>query len=171
MATGDIIASFEPYESRPTSTNYAWRDELTNLTPVLVYDASTLYTAVFARAMPSNYSGVTGITVLINWTSRTGTTGNVVWKVQFQRLVPGTTAIGTDTFDTADAQTVIAAAPGTAGLTAGIMVQSTITFTTSQAAAIVKGDIFLVSVIRDAANASDTMSGDALLQSIILKDT
>lgn len=104
-----------------------------------------------------------GLTVTIGWRS-VSTSGNVRWTVGFERLNDGV-SLASDSYDTV--QVVVDAAKGTANQ----MNYATIAFTNSQIDGLQDGEFFRIIVSRDANDASDTMSGDARLYFVHIKET
>ena len=91
--------------------------------------------------------------------------GNVVWRAQIEAVSDGDALnlASATSFDTANSSGAIAV-PGTAGY----IKQCTITLTNADG--IVAADYYRISIDRDAANASDTASGDAYLLAFELRD-
>lgn len=121
---------------------------------LLGFNDTTLNSAYWIGTLPPQYLSTDTLSVRVSWAAATATTGNVVWLVAIERLDTGTD-IDADSFATA--QTATTATLGTSGFTQ----RTTITFTNAQADTIVAGEPFRIRVQRDAANASDTMTGDA----------
>jgi hypothetical protein len=180
MASGDTLIVFTPHANEPPATNFATID-LRNGHMVLDFDNTTNESALFGAVLPRNYAGG-GITVAILWMGGSAgllrdaisggdvitplATGNVKWNAAFERHQLGTDDLDTDSF--AAAQTVTSAAPATDG-----SVQSaSIPFTNgAQIDSLAVGESFRLKVTRDAADAGDTMSGDAELLRVELRET
>lgn len=164
MATGQKLCAWGAAANEPTASNFAQLDT-SNSQPVLLFDPSTNWDAVFSDSLPANYSSG-GITVRLYWTSATATSNNCVWNVAFERNLAGTDAIVTDSF--ASAQTVTSASPGTAGL----YQHADITFTDgAQIDSIAVNERFRIKVTRNAASGGDTMAGNAVLLHVMMKET
>lgn len=162
MASGQKLASFTAQHNQPPATNFALVDTSNNQ-PILVFDATTNWDAVFADSLPGNYSGG-GLTCTIVWTSASATTNSTIWNLAIERNQDGTDQSTSDSFATA--QTVTATAPGTAGL----YTYSTITFTAgAQMDSIAAGERYRMKLTRDAA--TDTMAGNAYVFVVIVKET
>lgn len=132
--------------------------------PVLAYDSSTDETVDFIGVMPRNYAGG-GLTLTLYWES-TQTTGNVVWNAAFRRI--NDDAVDTDTSHNYDYNAVTA----TTASAAGEVDYATITFTNgSDMDSLAVGELFVLRITRDADNASDTLTGDAFLVAIEIKET
>jgi len=174
MASGDTLCVFTPHSNEPPTTNFATLD-LRNSHLVLDFDNTIAESALFGGILPRNYAGG-GITVTVLWmaggvalvhdVTTPFATGNVKWNAAFERHQVGTDDLDTDSFATA--QTATGAAPGTDG-----SVQSTsIPFTNgAQIDSLAVGESFRLKVTRDAADAGDTMTGDAELLRVELRET
>jgi len=164
MASGDTLGFFTPYCNEPTTSNFATLD-LRNSHPCLDFDASTNESAVFTGFLPSGYAGG-GLTITIIWAATSATTGNVVWLASIERLEDEGTDTDADSF--AATQTVTSAAPGTSGA----LQYSNITFTNgTQIDSLVVNEMYRIKITRDAANVSDTMTGDAELFGVRIRET
>ena len=159
MASGDTLLFFTPRSNHPPATNPATPDERGGVA-VLDFDASTNEEATFIGVMPQHYAGG-GLTVHLQWAMTSATTGDVDWDIKLQRH----TDILGDSYAAAqssDNNTV----PGTAG----DVDTTSIAFTSgAQMDSVVAGDVFRMSVIRDAS--SDTATGDAELISVEIRET
>jgi hypothetical protein len=180
MASGDTLCVFTPHANEPPATNFATID-LRNGHMVLDFDGGTAESALFGGILPRNYAGG-GITVTLLWMGGSAAllrdaiaggdiitplaTGNVKWNAAFERHQVATDDLDTDSFATA--QTVTSAAPATDG-----SVQSaSIPFTNgAQIDSLAVGESFRLKVTRDAADAGDTMTGDAELLRVELRET
>lgn len=162
--SGQTLCRFKPQNNEPPSTAYATLD-LRNVHPVLDFDAATDEEAVFTDILPASYGGG-GLTVVILWAATSATSGNCIWDAQFDRLADGGQDIDSAGF--AAVQSVTAATSGTSG----ILTYSSITFTSGAAMdSLAAGELFRLKVRRDANNASDTMTGDAELRAVLVKET
>lgn len=164
MASGDTLLIFTPLANEPPASNYATLDTR-NSHPVLDFDAGTDESAVFAAVLPRNYAGG-GITAYLHWAATSATSGDCVWNAAFERIGEGSQDIDSDGF--ASAQAVTATAPGASG---NVDIAA-IAFTDgAQIDSIAVGESFRLKITRDADNGSDTMTGDAELVAIELKET
>lgn len=111
--------------------------------------------ALFFRFRASDYAGG-NLTVELDWYPLTATSGNVMWGVQIAAITPNADTQNVETDALATVATVTAAALGTKRLS-----RSTITVTSLDALA--DEDNLVLRVSRVAANAADTMTGDAVL--------
>jgi hypothetical protein len=164
MAAGESLCVFTPLDNQPPASNYATLDTR-NSHAVLDYDAATDEDAVFAGVLPRHYAGG-GLTVTIYWAASSATSGNCVWNAQIERLEDEGTDTDADSF--ASAQAATAAAPATSGA----LQYTTIAFTSgAQMDSLAAGEAFRLKVTRDANNASDTMTGDAELFRVEVRET
>lgn len=161
MASGDTLLILNPLGSSHPASNFATLD-LRNNHPVLDFDASTDETIYFEVRMPRHYDGG-GITVALTWMASSATSGDVVWNVDIERE---NTDLDSDSFAGVNAAT------GTANGTSGIVTSTEITFTDgADMDSVAAGEPFRLAVIRDADNGSDTMTGDAELLSVEVRET
>lgn len=163
MASGDTLLTFTPLANQPPASTYATLDTR-NSHPVLDFDAAADEVAIFGDVLPRHYSGG-GLTVTLIWLATSATSGNVVWSVAIERRDTGTD-LDADSF--ASAQTATAAAPGTSGAPA----YTTIAFTSgAQMDSLAAGEAFRLKVSRTGSSGSDTMTGDAELLAVEVKET
>ena len=163
MASGNTLLIFTPSSGEPPAANFATRSER-NAHPILQFDPSTDEAIDFSAIMPRHYAGG-GLTVYLHWCA-VATSGDVVWDVSFERIGEGMQDIDSDGF--AAVQSVTATAPATSG---NVDIAS-IAFTDgAQMDSIAVGELFRMRVNRDANNGSDTMTGDAELLAIEIKET
>lgn len=163
MASGDTLLTFTPLANQPPASSYATFDTRNNHV-VLDFDASADEAAIFGDVLPRHYAGG-GITVTIVWMATTATSGNVVWSVAIERM---DTATDLDADSFATANTATAAAPATSGAPA----YTTIAFTSgAQMDSLAVGEAFRIKVSRTGSSGSDTMTGDAELLRVELKET
>lgn len=144
-------AVFTPMTSQPPASNFATLDTRNSIA-VLDFDAATQESVFWVSVMPEAASLASGLKIRIQWMATSATSGDVVWGAQIERM---NTDLDTDSYDTA------ATATGTANATSGIPTTTEITLTTIDSVA--AGELFRVSVYRKAADAADTMTGDAEL--------
>jgi hypothetical protein len=180
MASGDTLVVFTAHSNEPPAANFATID-LRNAHMVLDFDGTTAESAVFGAVLPRNYAGG-GIIVTLLWMGGSAAllrdalsggdvitplaTGNVKWNAAFERHQVATDDLDTDSFATA--QTVTSAATATDG-----SVQSaSIAFTNgAQVDSLAAGESFRIKITRDAADGADTMTGDAELLRVELRET
>lgn len=163
MASGDTLAIFTPAHNEPPSASYATLD-LRNGHPVLDYDAAADENGVFTDVLPRAYAGG-GLTVRLWWLATSATTGDVKWNVQIERMDTGTD-LDADSFAAAQTATT------TTSATSGAPVSTDVAFTSgAQMDSLAAGESFRLKVTRDANDAADTMTGDAELLSVEIKET
>ena len=177
MASGDSLLVFTPLAAFPGDADFATldtiltasADEPDNIIPVLDFDpGATNEFTYFQGFMPAHYARTTGITVTLVWSaSATATTGNCIWNVAFKSV--------TDDADDLDSKAFAApnAVTATTANVNGEVDYADITFTDgADMDSVAAGEMFWMEVSRDAANASDTLTGDdAELHMIIIKET
>ena len=144
-------AVFTALDNQPPATSFATLDTRNSIA-VLDYDAATAENGIFIGIMPEAASLGSGLIVRLHWMATSATSGDCRWSVAFERM---NTDLDSDSFDTA------VATNATTNGTSGIPTVTAITVTTIDG--ITAGDAFRVRVQRDAANAGDTMTGDAEL--------
>lgn len=164
MASGNTLCVFTPAANVPPSSNYATLDTR-NGHLVLDFDPATDEDSVFPGVLPRHYGGG-GLTVTLYWSATSATSGNCKWNVQVERLEDEGTDTDADSF--ASAQTATAAAPSTSGA----LQYTTVTFTSgTQMDSLAAGEAFRLKVTRDANDAGDTMTGDAELHRVEVRET
>jgi len=164
MASGNTLCVFTPHNNMPPSSNFATIDTR-NSHLVLDFDASTAESAVFGTVLPRHYAGG-GITATIAWMATSATSGGCVWNGAFERHQASTDDLDSDSFATAQAAT------GTAPGTSGHVLYTAITFSSgANMDSLAVGESFRFKVTRDATNGSDTMTADAELLRVELKET
>lgn len=147
-------AVFTPMTSQPPASNFATLDTRNSIA-VLDYDATTGERSYWVGVMPEGASLGSGLKIRIHWMATSATSGNVVWSAQIERM---NTDLDSDSFDTSASTT--SATNGTSG----VVTVTEITITTIDG--VTAGDLYRLSVIRDAAAAGDTMTGDAELVAV-----
>lgn len=164
MAT--VYQMLEPQGSEPADSNSAVLQRLAGSGNVsvttLAFDASTAQ-SVFWRIDASQY-GSGNITVDVIWAADTATSGSVVWGAAIAAFTPDTdsgaiTAKAFGTQDNASASPAVAA-------TAKRLYKDTITVTHTDSIAV--GDAVFLKLQRVAADAGDTMAGNALVERVIV---
>jgi len=145
----------------PSSNGAAYG--IINQRPQLAYDAGTSETAYWTLIAPQGLTGTQ--TLVISYIMASATTGNVVWRSQIE-AVTAADAVDLDattSFDTANSATSAVAG------TAGYLTQATITLTNADSMA--AADYVRILIDRDAANVSDTATGDAYLLAAEWRDS
>ena len=168
MSSGQPLRDFTPREYIPATATAAYLSEFANNDPGLLFNASYYKTSFDIPFVPLNYSAAVGLTLEIDWAAVTATSGYVIWQVQFQLVVPGTTPFGTDT-PGGSPETVQTNAPTVAGVAVGILTKSLVPLTVAQLpAGLAAGSHARVFVTL---RAGSTMAGDLLVGSCVLWDT
>lgn len=165
MASGNTLGTFGARDGVPPGSNYATQDTRNNI-PVLDFDATTEETILFGDALPDHYGGG-GITVDVWWMATSATTGAVVWGGSIERENAGGTDLDSDSFATEQ----LASAVNT-DATSGKGNKSTITFTAgANMDSLVAGEPYRLKIARKPADAGDTMSGDAEIYRVKVRET
>lgn len=162
MSQGHTLLIWTAEAARPPAANFATFDQR-NAHNVLDFDDTTAETALFGSILPRNYDGY-GIVATLVWMATTATTGNVKWEMAFERHQDEVDDLDSDSFATAKSTT--ATAPGTSGSPQ----YSEISFSNSEIDGILKGESFRLFVRRAAADVADTMTGDAELLRVELRE-
>jgi hypothetical protein len=162
MASGQTLLIFTPLANEPPATNNA-RFDTRNSHPVLDFDASTNWSAVFTGVMPRAYSGG-GAIVYIHFAMTSAVAGDIDWDAAFERIGDQVQDLDADGF--AAAQSVNnTTVPGTSGLVDVV----SIAFTDgAQMDNVEAGESFRIKITRDAV--SDTAAGDGELVAVEIKE-
>lgn len=164
MASGNSLVAFRATANHPPASAYATPDTR-NSHPVLDFDAATDESAIFGGVLPRHYSGG-GVTVRLGWLASSATTGDVVWNGAFERHDDDVTDLDADSFAAAQAATATTASGS------GEVQYTDIAFTDgAQMDSLAAGESFRLKITRDADNVSDTMTGDAELLSVEIRET
>lgn len=163
MASGNSLLQFFPGGHEPPASNYS-TISYRNAHPELDFDAATAESAYFTGVVPSHYAGG-GFTFDLHWVAATATSGDVVWSVAWEEMDANNNDLDADAFGTASTAT------GTANGTSGKVTKTTVTVSHANAGSPAAGDAFRVRVRRDAADGADTMSGDASLLCVHVRET
>lgn len=164
MAAGDTLLILNPLNAEPPHVSGATFD-VRNGRPVLDFDSSTKENAFFSTVLPRNYSG-SGLTINIAWSATSATTGYTVWKTAIERNKDDDLDIDLDSFGPESY------ASGLANATNGKLTYSPSVHTDgSQMDGVLAGEMFRLKIAREPSHATDTMSGDAELVSIELRET
>mgnify|MGYP000467453550 CR=1 FL=1 len=166
MASGDTLCVFTAMDNEPPAANFAQFDtaNTTSPVPVLAFDTTTAWAAIFTSILPRNYAGG-GITVYVHSAMASAITGTLGWTVEFERFLAGTDNITAESW--ASAQTITATTvPGTAGIA---QVLNVAVSNGANMDSIAVGEGFRLRIKRDVSN--DTAAGNALLYAVELKET
>lgn len=129
---------------------------------LLAFDDSTDEFALFHGVFHYAYT-IGDINIHFDWVAASATTGDVVWAIEFQKIVAGGHDIDSDSFAS------MVTATGSANATNGIVTRTTMTLTNAQVDSVAGGDPFVIRTRRNASNASDTLVGDAQLLRLSLE--
>ncbi len=162
MASGDTLAIFTPYQNEPPATNYGIAD-LRNGHPILAFDDTTSWAAIFTSILPRNYAGG-GLTVYVH-ASAVATSGTMGWLIAIERMDDSSLDIDADSF-ASDVTVTAATVPGTSGQT---LVLSGAFSSGAAMDSLVAGEQFRLRVKRDVAN--DTAVGNVQITAIEIKET
>lgn len=161
MAAGDTLVAFVATDNHPPASAYATPD-VRNSHPVLDFDAASEESAIFSAILPRHYAGG-GLTISVKSAASSATSGDVKWGTSIE-------AEGTDV--DADSFAAESTGTGTANGTSGIETTTTTTHTAgAQMDSLAVGQRFRLKVSRKAADVADTMTGDAELTAVEIKET
>ena len=163
MASGDTLLTWHALDNEPPTTLFATPDTR-NAHPVLIFNQTTAWFALFRGIMPRHYGG-SGVTLYIHYAMSVVIAGNIDWDGDFERIGDQQQNVDSDGFagvQSVDTTTV----PGTTGLVDIVNIPFT---NGAQMDSIAVGESFRLRVSRDAPN--DTATGDAELYSLELKET
>jgi hypothetical protein len=174
MASGNTLAIFRAQDCQPPATAYAQFDTVAGAStpaesiPVLDFEDGTATAGEYADfygILPRTYANG-GLTVYIHWLS-TATTGACVWKAAFRRI-----ADDAEDLDTTAHSYDYNAVTATTASAAGELDYASITFTDgADMDSLAVGEAFILRIFRDADDAGDTLSGDASLFAVEIKET
>lgn len=122
----------------------------------LAYDAAS-DEAAFWLIRAVNY-GSGNVTVAIDWYADTATSGDVIWEVQLAAITPDTDTQDVETKALATLNNVTDTHLGTTGQRL-----HRASVTVSNLDSLANNDDLWIRIARDANNASDTLTGDAIL--------
>ena len=167
MASGATLLQWTVLGNMPPSSNGAALDTR-NDHPILDFDAAADVSAIFGGVLPRGDGGYAGggLTVSLYWMASSATSGNVVWNVAIERHEADVTDLDADSFAAAQAATAACASAS------GEVAVTEIPFTDgAQMDSLAAGESFRLKVTRDADNGSDTMTGDAELLRVEVRET
>lgn len=125
----------------------------------LAFDAATLEGAFWEFRAVNYASG--DVSVTVDWYADTATSGAVVWAAQIKAITPDADTTDVETASMATAITVTDTHLGTTGQR--VHRAPAIALTGASLDSIAAEDDVWIRIYRDAANGSDTMTGDAIL--------
>ncbi|MEM6329103.1 MAG: hypothetical protein AAF790_02525 [Planctomycetota bacterium] len=161
MASGDTLAVFDALASRPPSTGYPQID-LRNNHPVLDFDDTADEQTDFLALLPSGYAGG-GLQVRLRWAATAATAGGVLWRASVERHAVGFD-LDADGFGAASSVTV------TAPASSGQVAEGLVAVASAAAGSPTAGESIRIRIARAATDAADTMTGDAELHSVEIRE-
>lgn len=165
MASGNTLCVFTPLHNEPPASIYALLGSR-NAHPTLEFDAATDWQAVFSGVLPRNYNG-NGLTITLVWMGASATSGNVIWTATIERIADGGHDLDADSWGT-----TVTATAAAASATSGKTTYTTIALTSgAQMDSLAAGEAFRLLITRDADNAADTMTGNAQLIRVEIRET
>lgn len=161
MASGNTLLVFSSEDGAPPSSAFAgWTRRNNHI--VAAFDAGTDESLDFRGVLPQHYAGG-GLTIYVHWIAASATSGNCVWNAAIERL---NTDMDSDSFATAQAAT------GAANGTSGIITTTSITMSSgANMDNLAAGEAFRLRITLDADNGSDTMTGDAQLVCVEVRES
>jgi hypothetical protein len=134
--------------------------------PVIAFDSAATEYMDFYCSLPLHYAGG-GVTLTFCW-GAAATTGGVTWEAAFRRVESDAEDLNTIAF-TYDFNSLDVAAPASAS---GEFLYSALTFTNgADMDSVAAGEDFILRVRRKHDDSNDTLSGDAWLLSVNIKET
>jgi hypothetical protein len=175
VASGDSLLVLRAHDASPPAASYAQADVVdggstpAEAVPVWDFDGGTSDEYVdFMCMMPAHYGG-NGLTCTIVWSSSAvaGGSNGVVWGIALRRIEDDNEDINSS--HSYDYNEVNPDPPSAIGEVS----HDDITFTNgSDMDSVVAGDYFILRIRREASDTTnDTMSGDAELHAIYIKET
>jgi hypothetical protein len=165
MASGETLLVFDPRNAEPVGTSNQAVFTVRNNHLGLAFDDSTVESIGFHGKLPQHYSGG-GVTVYLHWAAASATSGDTYWRVYWERIGSEVQDLDSDGFASAQGS-----ADTTSG-TSGYVVVHSVAFTDgAQMDSTTAGDEFRIKVDRFASDAGDTMSGDAELYCVEIRET
>lgn len=154
----NVVLQLDPGAAQFLSSAFPAVQKLGTNIPVvsLAYDAATDEAAFWGFRATNYASG--NVTVSIDWYADTATSGDVVWEIQLAAITPNTDTQDVETKTLATANTATDTHLGTTGQRL-----HRVDVTVSNLDSLTADDAVWVRIARDANNASDTLTGDALL--------
>ena len=153
------------YEVGDVGANVSPLFDFRNGIPVLDFGPSVSTKSEFSFVVPHHYDSGGG-TITIGWMASTATSGDVSWLVDFIRVTDDATDLDTANF--VNVGSVIATAPNISGEVDYAAVPSASTAFMSPDIEV--GDYIRVRVRRGGSAGADTMSGDAELLFVEIKE-
>lgn len=167
MPTSKTLSVFDALAGRPPSANFAQLD-VRNDHIVLDFDDTAAESIDFCSVLPQDYAGG-NLRVVVTWAATSATTGDVVWQAEFERHHIDDSTLGTHDLDNDDFGAAATASTATS-TSAGELMQTIIDLPATDADNPAAGESFRLRVSRVATSGSDTMTDDAELVAVELRE-
>lgn len=167
MPTSKTLAVFDALAGRPPGSAFAQID-LRNAVVVLDFDDAAVESIDFVGVLPRGYAG-RDFEIVVTWAATSATSGAVVWQVEFERHSIADPTNGTHDLDANDFGTPSTNTGATAA-SSGELVRTSISLEVSDASEPIAGESYRLRVSRAATSGSDTMTGDAELVAVELRE-
>lgn len=172
MASGNILNAWGSQDGRPPGTLAAAFSILVGgstpaeSVPCVDFDgAGAVEYMDYYGVLPPHYAGG-GLTLTLIWAAAANT-NNVIWQAAIRRR-----ADDAEDLDTSQTYDYNASAAATAPSAIGEESYDNITFTSgADMDLLAAGEAFILRIKRDSTHASDTMTSDARLTELVLKET
>lgn len=164
QVVGQILDVMPPAATLPQITVRAGGSTPAERVLVYAFDAATIEYLDFKVAIRGYAGG--GFTVDYYWSAASATSGVCRWSGAFRRVADDAEDIdASQTYDYNDTDC-------TAATVSGEVAYDTVTFTDgADADSVANGDICIFRVRRNASHANDTMTGDAELWGILIRES
>lgn len=164
MASGDVLARWQAGDGIPPTSGFAPLIRRNNHL-LASFDAASTESLDFADVFDRRYTGG-GITIVLGWSAAAATSGDVMWETKIERHQDDTDDLDSDSFGTAKT------AAGTAASVSGELQYTSIAHTDgAEIDSLAIGEDFRLRVSRLGGDGSDTMTGDAELKSIEIRES
>jgi hypothetical protein len=166
MASGNTLVTWGAVDAIAATAVFGTRAMSVGNLPVLDFDAATDEYAIFGAVMPRHYSGG-GLTCTIGWMATSAISGDVLWEAALKSVTDDA-----DDLDTKASAAANAASAATTTNLSGEVKYTTVTFTDgADMDSVAAGEYFQFTLTRNADGAGDTMTGDAELVFIEIRET
>ena len=166
MASVNTLIAWGAVDAISATATFDTRAMAVGNVPVLDFDAATDEYAMFAGVMPRHYAGG-GLTVTLGWMATSATTGDVLWEFSLKSV-----SDDADDLDTKASAAANAASAAPTASPSGEVKYTTVTFTDgADMDSVAAGEYFQCTLTRNADGAGDTMTGDAELVFVEIRET
>lgn len=162
MASGNTLFVFDPLAARPPVSDYAQVD-VRNGSVVLDFDDASDESVDFFAVVPAHYAGG-GFEIVVTWAATVATSCDVRWSAALECIDAGSHDLDAEDFGTATT------AADTTQSTSGQVTKTTLTVAHVDAGSPAASDALRLRLSRDADHASDTMTGDAELLAVEIRE-